>query len=105
LPIKIRYFVSFISKSQNQIILKWIISRGYLPLTKSETIQHIDDYLDLNNFIIEKSDLDRLNSFHPPNYQKPKAFWGAAGKGVRIDQLCNVFDEDYEKQMVNHKSI
>ncbi len=85
-------------KTQNQIVLNWIVSTGLLPLTKSETISHIDEHLSSFDFEIKASDLDKLNAFSPPNYKKPKVFWEATGDGVRIDQLSNVFDEAYDKQ-------
>ncbi|EKD80129.1 MAG: alcohol dehydrogenase related protein, partial [uncultured bacterium] len=87
------------SKTQNQILLNWISSKGLLPLTKSETTSHIDEHLGSTNFTIDPIDIEKLNSFRPPNYQKPKVYWGATGEGVRIDQLSNVFDEDYDKQI------
>lgn len=86
------------NKTQNQILLNWIVSLGYLPLTKSESIDHIKEHLDSLNFTIEKSDLVKLTNFRPPNYKKPQVYWGAKGEGVRIDQLSNVFDDDYTKQ-------
>lgn len=87
------------SKSQNQILLNWIASKGLLPLTKSETISHIDEHISSTKFKIDQVDLDKLNAFRPPNYKKPPVYWGAKGDGVRIDQLSNVFDEDYDKQV------
>lgn len=86
-------------KTQNQILLNWISSKGLLPLTKSETISHIDENLAANSFKIDQSDLEKLDSFAPPNYKKPKVFWGPNGEGVRIDQLSNVFDDEYERQI------
>lgn len=88
-------------KTQNQILLNWIVSRGYLPLTKSETAAHIDEHLESTRFILNEEDTEKLNAFRPPNYRKPKVYWGATGEGVRIDQLSNVFDDDYDK----HKLI
>lgn len=85
-------------KTQNQIVLNWISSLGLLPLTKSETIAHIDEHLEVSKFILEPGDITKLNEFAPPNYKKPQVYWGAKGEGVRIDQLSNVFDEDYDKQ-------
>lgn len=85
-------------KTQNQILLNWIVSLGYLPLTKSESIDHIKEHLDSLSFQIDQSDLDRMTQFRPPNYEKPQVYWGAQGEGVRIDQLSNVFDDDYAKQ-------
>ncbi len=81
------------NKSQNQVLLNWIISKGYLPLTKSETVAHIDEHLNSTSFILDPTDLEKLNKFCPPNYQKPKVYWGVAGEGVRIDQLSNTFDD------------
>lgn len=85
-------------KTQNQILLNWITSLGYLPLTKSESIEHIKEHLDSLTFTIDQADLDRMTEFRPPNYKKPLVYWGAKGDGVRIDQLSNVFDDDYDKQ-------
>lgn len=86
-------------KTQNQILLNWISSKGLLPLTKSETISHIDEHLASTTFQIDQEDIDRLNSFTPPNYTKPLVYWGPNGEGVRIDQLSNVFDADYDAQL------
>jgi diketogulonate reductase-like aldo/keto reductase len=86
-------------KTQNQILLNWIASRELLPLTKSETISHINEHLDSTTFQMDKAELDKLNAFRPPNYIKPQVYWGPSGEGVRIDQLSNVFDEDYDKQI------
>ncbi len=80
------------NKSQNQVLLNWIVSKGYLPLTKSETIAHIDEHLNSTSFILDPADLEKLNKFRPQNYQKPKVYWGVTGEGVRIDQLSNTFD-------------
>src|SRR4030042_3379488 len=33
------------NKKQNQIILNWLVSRGFMPITKSESIEHIDEHL------------------------------------------------------------
>lgn len=85
-------------KTQNQIVLNWISSLCLLPLTKSETITHIDEHLEATKFTLEPDDIAKLNEFVPPNYTKPQVYWGAKGEGVRIDQLSNVFDNDYDKQ-------
>lgn len=85
-------------KTQNQILLNWIISKGLLPLTKSETISHIEEHIQSESFKMDLSDLEKLNKFSPSNYKKPRVYWGSQGEGIRIDQLSNVFDEDYDKQ-------
>ncbi|HRI05980.1 MAG TPA: aldo/keto reductase [Candidatus Dojkabacteria bacterium] len=86
------------SKTQNQIILNWLVTLGMLPITKSENIEHIDQYLDSLTFKMEKTDILKISEFRPPHYHSPKAFYGSSGEGIRIDQLSNVFDEEYDKQ-------
>jgi len=80
-------------KTQNQIILNWIVSKGFLPLVKSSTVKHIDENLASFDFQIEQDDLDRLNNFEIPNYTSPKIDWFENGDGIKICQLPNVFDE------------
>lgn len=89
------------NKSQNQIIMNWIGSRGFLPITKSDNLRHINEHLGAFSFSVDKEDLEQLNQFRPPNYKAPRVYWGTKGKGVRIDQLSNVFDEDYDKKQSN----
>lgn len=86
------------NKTQNQIIMNWIVSLGYLPITKSETISHIDEHIDSLAFKMEKGDIKKLTDFRVPNYNPPKAVFSNSEEGVRIDQLSNVFDEEYDKQ-------
>lgn len=80
-------------KSQNQIILNWVVSKGFFPLVKSSTKNHVDENLASFDFQMEQGDLDRLNSFEIPNYTAPKIDWYDTGEGVKIHQLSNVFDE------------
>lgn len=85
-------------KTQNQILLNWIASKGMLPLTKSENIEHINEHLESTKFEIDLEDIKKLDDFRPQNYTSPKVFWTQTGDGVRIDQLSNKFDEEYDKQ-------
>jgi diketogulonate reductase-like aldo/keto reductase len=81
-------------KTQNQIILNWMISRGLYPLVKSETIKHIDENLKALDFKMEKDDIKKLTDFRPPNYRSPEIDWFMKKeKGVFIHALPNVFDE------------
>lgn len=84
-------------KTQNQIILNWIVSKGFFPITKSEIIEHIDQHLGAFDFEIEKEDLEKLNSFRTEGYKSPKIDWFRSGDGVTVDQLSNVFDELVKK--------
>jgi len=85
-------------RTQNQILLNWISSKGMLPLTKSEDMDHIIENLESVNFKIDESDIEKLDNFRPPNYKQPHVFWTQEGEGIRIDQLSNRFDEEYNKQ-------
>ncbi len=85
-------------KTQNQIVLSWLISKGYVPLTKSETLEHIDEHLEATTITIEADDLARMDNFTPPRYEPPVIDWNKSGVGVSVDQLSNVFDDDYDKQ-------
>lgn len=84
--------------TQNQILLAWIVSRGFLPLTKSETVEHIDEHLASLNIKLDPQDIKRLNEFEVPNYNAPTIDWNKTGNGIDVSQLSNVFDEEYNKQ-------
>ena len=79
-------------RTENQIILNWIVSKGFFPITKSETIEHIEQHLASFDFKISDDDLTRLNDFRVPGYISPKIDWEGTGDGVLVDQLSNVFD-------------
>lgn len=80
-------------KSQNQILLNWIVSKGFLALTKSESIDHINEHVESLSFEMSKEDIKSLNEFKAPGYKMPKIKWNAKEEGVSIDQLSNVFDD------------
>jgi diketogulonate reductase-like aldo/keto reductase len=83
-------------KTQNQIIMNWHVSSGRLPITKSETISYIDQHLQALEFDLEKEDLARIDAFRPKGFN-PDIDWQRTGDGVRIDQLSNIFDEQYQQ--------
>lgn len=80
-------------RTQNQIIINWLVSKGYRPLTKSQTISHIDEHLDALEFEIDKEDLINMDEFVPPGYKSPKIDWEWKGDGVPVAHLSNVFDD------------
>jgi len=84
-------------KTQNQLILAWLISKNMLPLTKSETIEHINEYIDVVNLKLDIEDIKKLDEFKL-NYVSPKVDWEKTGDGIDVSQLSNVFDEEYDKQ-------
>lgn len=86
-------------KSQNQIILNWIASKGFFPLVKSSSKAHIDENLAAFDFAMELADISSLNNFQIPGYTSPKIDWYDTGEGVKIHNLPNIFDEIYNKQV------
>lgn len=88
-------------KTQNQILLNWIVSKAFFPLVKSSNKEHIEENLSSFNFRIDQEDLKRLNEFKIPKYKPPEIDWLGSGVGVPIHQVPNVFDEEYENQQKN----
>ena|SRR3989344_3240851 len=80
-------------KTQNQILLNWIVSKGFFPLVKSSSKAHVDENLASFGFKMNETDLKRLNHYQIPGYTPPEIDWYDTGKGVKIHQLPNVFDE------------
>lgn len=87
------------NKTQNQIILNWITSKGILPIIKSETIAHINENIAAIEFGLQEEDIEKLDSFTPPGYIPPKVDWQRIGDGVTLDQFPNIFDEEYDRQL------
>jgi len=86
-------------KTQNQIILNWMIHRGMHPLVKSTSIEHIDDNLGSFEFEMESSDYQELNDFKVPHWTTPDIDWSRTIKGATyVDQLPNIFDDEYQSQ-------
>lgn len=81
------------NKTQNQIILNWIIKeKGIKPIVKCTNIERIDENLDALNFEMEKEDYEKLNVFRSSEFDSVKIDWYYSGEGVTIDQLANQFE-------------
>ncbi len=91
----IEFLANKYGKTQNQIILNWLVSKGYLPLIKSETITHIDENIASLDFSMDVKDLEQLDNFKVPNYQMQHIDWFVENSGTSIFSLPNSFDELY----------
>ena len=81
------------NKSQNQIILNWIIKEKHIKvLIKSTNCNRIDENLESLNFKMEESDYKRLNDFRNEEFENIKIDWDNTGDGISIDQLPNQFE-------------
>jgi len=79
-------------KTQNQIILNWIIKeKGIKPLIKCTNVERINENLSSLDFEMEKKDYEKLNSFESEEFNNIKIDWYGTGDGVTIDQLPNQF--------------
>lgn len=95
-------FAKKYGKTQNQIILRWMTAKGFRPLVKSETIEHIDSNLEALRFGMELADLKRMDAFRPPNYRSKDVDWWMDNKNpekaVCMHALPNIFDDEYARQ-------
>jgi diketogulonate reductase-like aldo/keto reductase len=81
------------NKTQNQIILNWIIKEKQMkPLIKCTNTNRINQNLESINFEMEKDDYKKLNEFRNKEFDNIKIDWNFTGKGVTIDQLANQFE-------------
>lgn len=87
-------------KRTNQIIIRWMTSRGMHPIIKSTTITHIDENLSATLFQMEEADLLTLDNFRPPHYLPKKIDWWLEGTDPKLSAymglLPNLFDEEYK---------
>jgi diketogulonate reductase-like aldo/keto reductase len=80
------------NKTQNQIILNWIINeKNIMPLIKSTNIDRINDNIDSINFKMVESDYEKLNKFRSKEFDSVEIDWYGNG-GIPIDQLANQFE-------------
>lgn len=81
------------NKTQNQIILNWIVKeKGIKTIIKSTNIERINENLESLDFEMESADYEKLNSFRNEEFDKIKIDWHYTGDGITIDQLANQFE-------------
>lgn len=81
------------NKTQNQVILNWIIKeKGIKPIIKCTNIRRINENLESLEFEMEKVDYERLNNFRNEEFDNIKIDWSYTGEGITIDQLANQFE-------------
>lgn len=80
------------NKTQNQIILNWIIKGKHItPLIKCTNVNRINENIDSINFEMSKEDYMKLNEFRNRDFDNIKIDWSGNG-GITIDQLANQFE-------------
>ncbi len=79
------------NKTQNQILLNWLIKEKNLnTIIKTTTIKNINSNLDSLNFTLENNDLKILNDFQDKRFNNIKIDWKNQG-GITIDKLASQF--------------
>lgn len=78
-------------KTQNQIILNWLIKeKKMIALVKTTNIHRINENKQALDFEMEKEDYQKLNTFRSEEFDNIKVDWKDNG-GIPIDQLANQF--------------
>jgi Aldo/keto reductases, related to diketogulonate reductase len=79
------------NKTQNQILLNWIIKEKKLAtIIKTNTIANIDSNVESQDFTMEKEDIEILNSFQDERFNNIEIDWENNG-GITIDKLASQF--------------
>ena len=79
-------------KTQNQVILNWIINeKGIMPLIKSTNINRIDENIESVDFKMSDDDYKKMNDFRSKEFDSVEIDWDYNG-GITIDQLANQFE-------------
>jgi len=90
-------------KSQNQIILNWIIKhKGIRILCKCTTISHINENLQSLDFEMNEEDYLKLDNFRQPFFDNLQVKYRESGEGVLIHQVPNQDPNGIEKYVANY---
>lgn len=82
------------NKTQNQILLNWLIKeKGLNTIIKTNTIKNIDSNLNSLDFTIELKDVETLNNFQDERFNSIEIDWENKG-GITIDKLASQFKLD-----------
>lgn len=81
-------------KTQNQIIINWLVSNNYFPMIFSKSIEHINENWQAVDFTMDVGDIERMNAYRVKNYNKPKVDWDKTGEGISVSVLPDRFEEN-----------
>ncbi len=80
------------NKTQNQIILNWLIKHKKLNvLIKTTNSSRINENINSLNFTIDMEDFNKLDLFKAEEFDKIVIDWEGKG-GITVDQLANQFE-------------
>jgi len=85
-------------RTQNQVVLNWILHLGYHPMVMSASIKHIKENITAQDFQMTAEDYQKINEFRPSNYHPPLIDWNKDADGDEIVTLA----KDFEKHLKKH---
>lgn len=85
-------------KTQNQIIINWLVSNDCFPMIFSKSIEHINENWQALDFTMDESDITRMNAYRVKNYNKPKVDWDKTGDGISVSLLPDRFEENLKSE-------
>jgi diketogulonate reductase-like aldo/keto reductase len=84
-------------KTQNQIVLNWMKSLGFLPEVFSTSEDHIRENWEAMQFDMTKEDYNELTNYRIPRYNPPQINWANMGNGDSILPPIMGFEAEYNK--------
>ena len=91
------------NKTQNQIILNWVIKhKGIKILCKCTDIPHIDENLQSLDFDMELADYAKLDEFRQPFFDNLKVKFRENEEGILIHQVPNQDPNGIEKYVASY---
>ena len=78
-------------KTQNQILLNWLIKeKGLSTIIKTNTITNIDSNIEALSFTLDSEDIESLDNFQDKRFNDIEIDWNNNG-GITIDRLASQF--------------
>ena len=91
------------NKTQNQIILNWIIKhKGIKILCKCTDLPHIDENLQALDFVMDEDDYVKLDEFRQPFFDGLKVKYRENEEGILIHQVPNQDPLGQEKYIATY---
>lgn len=83
------------NKTENQIVLNWMIHLGYYPMIMSAHREHIKQNLDATEFTMDETEYQRMADFRPPGYTPPKVDWEDEKTIASLITVINDFENQF----------
>lgn len=85
------------NKTQNQIVLNWMKSLGFMPEVFSTSPEHIKENWEAMLFEMTEEEYNELTDYRIPGYVPPAINWDNMGNGDSIVPLVMGFEDNFQK--------